>query len=200
MQNISYKNLCSKENLKLAYKKARKRKTLKPYVIEFENNLEENFKQLKKELINKTYKPKPLTTFILRDPKTRRISKADFRDRIIHHAICNIIEPIFDKTFIYDSYANRKEKGTLNAIKRFEQFTKKESNNDSVTCFVLKADIKHYFNNVNHKILINLLEKKITDKEIINLIKIVLNNHESKTEGTGMPLGNLTSQFFANVI
>ncbi len=198
-EDVNYTNLCSQENLELAFKRARKGKTLKQYVIEFENNLEENLLQLRNELLMQTYKPKPLTTFILRDPKTRKISKSDFRDRVIHHAICNIIEPLFEKTFIYDSYANRIGKGGLNAIKRFDVLKRKVSKNNITNCFVLKADIKHYFPSVNHKILLILLEQKIFDKNIINLIKIILNNHKSKTASNGMPLGNLTSQLFANV-
>ena len=198
-ETATYEELCSIENLELAFNKARKGKTLKPYVIKFEENLNENLNQLRFELLTQAYKPKPLETFILRDPKTRKISKSDFRDRVIHHAICNIIEPIFEKTFISDSYANRMGKGGLNAIKKFDAFKRKVSKNNTIKCYVLKADIKHYFENVNHKILLSLLKKKIKDKQIINLIKIILENHNSKKEGQGMPLGNLTSQFFANI-
>lgn len=102
-----YFQLCSYENLALAFKKARKGKTLKLYVVEFEENLEDNLKLLQQELLFHTYQPKPLETFILREPKTRKISKSAFRDRVMHHAICNIIEPLLDKNFIFDSYANR---------------------------------------------------------------------------------------------
>jgi RNA-directed DNA polymerase len=197
--HITYENLCSYENLELAYRRARKGKTLKSYVIEFEKNLEENILQIRVELLMLTYKPKPLETFILRDPKTRKISKADFRDRVVHHAVCNIIEPSFDRVFIHDSYANRISKGTLNAIKRFEFFKRKISKNSTATCFVLKADIKHYFQTVKHKILLDLLRKRIKDENIIWLIIVILENHQSDKIGEGMPLGNLTSQFFANV-
>jgi len=120
--NNLYLKIISFENLYLAYKKTRKRKTKKNYVIEFEKNLFNNLMQLHKELKEQTYYPRPLKTFIIKDPKTRKISKSDFRDRIVHHALCNIIEPIFDKTFIYDSCANRKGKGNLFAIKRFDKF------------------------------------------------------------------------------
>jgi len=194
-----YAELCSYENLELAFKKARKGKTLRDYVIKFEENLEENLNALRIELITKTYNPKPLETFVLRDPKTRTISKADFRDRVIHHAVCNIIEPMFDKTFIYDSYANRKGKGTLNAVKRFDFFKRKTSKNNTRKCFVLKADIKHYFETVEHEILLSLIKRKVKDDEIISLIRIILENHNSKARDRGMPLGNLTSQFFANL-
>lgn len=194
-----YIRLCSKENIYLAYKNARKHKTLKSYVIEYEKNLKANLNQLREELISETYKPKPLETFIVRDPKTRKISKSDFRDRIIHHAICNIIEPIFEREFIYDSYANRIGKGTLKAIERFEKFKRQVTKNCTQKAYILKADIKQYFENVDHSILIKILERKIKDKQFINIIKIILDNHNSKNKGKGMPLGNLTSQFFANL-
>jgi RNA-directed DNA polymerase len=106
-----WKELCSTENLESAYKKARKHKTLRLCVLEFEENLIENINSLRIELIFHSYKPKPLETFILRYPKSRKISKSDFRDRVIHHTLCNIIEPFFEKMFIHDSYANRKGKG-----------------------------------------------------------------------------------------
>ncbi|MEK6848011.1 MAG: hypothetical protein AABX65_00065, partial [Nanoarchaeota archaeon] len=158
--NNLYKEIYDINNLLLAFRKARKDKTRKPYVIEFEKDIVGNLFQLQKELIEQTYQPKPLVTFILRDPKTRKISKSAFRDRIIHHAIIRIIEPIFDKTFIYDSCANRKGKGNLFAIKRFDKFKRKVSrngkikgwiNDNQVKGYCLKADIKHYFQEVNHE-------------------------------------------------
>ena len=194
-----YAEICSIENLELALKKARKGKTLKAYVVEFEKQKKENLQKLKIELLMQTYKPQPLKIFILRDPKTRKISKSAFRDRIIHHAICNIIEPIFEKQFIYDSYANRIGKGTLNALKRFDVFKRKVSKNNTLKCFVLKADIKKYFDTVNRDILLDVLKKRIQDSNVIALIKNILGNYEGDKPNKGMPLGNLTSQFFANV-
>lgn len=191
-----YQELCSEENLALAFKKARKRKSQKPYVIEFENNLKQNLEILRLELLSKKYKPKPLRTFVIRDPKVRKIRKSYFVDRIVHHAICNILNPIFEKRFIYDSFANRVGKGTLNAIKRFDKFKKKVSKNNTRNCYVFKADVKHYFDEVNHSILISILRKKIIDEKLISLISKVLKNHSDKI---GMPLGNMTSQFFANI-
>lgn len=191
-----YQSLCSKENLELAFRKARKRKTLKPYVIEFEQNKEQNLISLRQQLLDETYYPKPLKTFIIREPKTRKIRKSYFVDRIVHHAICNILEPFFEKTFIYDSFANRKGKGTLNAVKRFDKFKLKASKNNSRKCYVLKADISHYFDEVDHNTLLNILKKKVCDKRFLGLITKVLNNH---SKGKGMPLGNMTSQFFANI-
>src|SRR3989344_8415249 len=147
---LLYDKICSFNNLILAYKKARKGKTKKNYVLAFEDNLYLNLMQLQEELINQTYKPRELETFILRDPKIRKISKSDFRDRIVHHAIVNILEPIFQKRFIYDSCANQKNKGTIFAIKRFESFQRKVTNNLTSSGYCLKADIKHYFQEVDH--------------------------------------------------
>ncbi len=124
-----YSQICSIENLQLAFKKARERKTLKDYVIEFESDLKQNLIKLSNELEKFTYSPSPLSTFIVRDPKTRKISASYFRDRVVHHAICNILSPIFEKDFIFDSFANRKGKGTHNAINRFEQFLRKTTLN-----------------------------------------------------------------------
>jgi len=206
----TYKNIYYKiykwENLFLAFKKARKKKSKKQYVKTFEKNLVENLQQLQFELMTKTYKPNPLKTFILRDPKTRKISVSDFRDRIIHHALCNIIEPIFQKTFIHDSCASQKGKGNLFAIKRYYKFLRKVTkngktkgwfNNSQVVGYCLKADIKHYFQEVNHKILLSIVNKKIPDRNTIQLITSILKNNNNKE--AGMPLGNLTSQFSANV-
>ncbi|HLD05457.1 MAG TPA: reverse transcriptase domain-containing protein [Candidatus Nanoarchaeia archaeon] len=191
--------LCSYDNLFLAYKKARQHKTKKPYVLEFEKNLKDNLLQLRIELLFHIYKPRPLKTFILRDPKTRKISKSDFRDRVIHHALCRVIEPLFDKSFIYDSYANRKKKGTLKALKRFDKFKRKVTRNNRRAAFVLKADLKHYFDTVDQKILIGLIKKRISDPRVVWLVTQILDNHHVKQRGKGMPLGNLMSQFFANV-
>ena len=204
-----YPQLCRSENLLVAWKKARKGKTLKHYVIEFESNLQDNLAQLRTELLLHAYRARPLNTFILRDPKTRKISVSDFRDRIIHHALCNIIEPIFDKAFIFDSYANRKGKGTLAAIQRLEFFINKVSHNKTIIKkwnknkiirgFYFKGDIKKYFDTIDHTKLIEIIKEKIVDKEMLFLIKNILKNHTSNEVGQGMPLGNLTSQFLANV-
>jgi len=205
-------------NLANAWKEARKGKTKKLYVIEFEKNIRENLLKLRKELLNQTYKPQQLVTFILRDPKTRKISKSTFKDRIVHHAIVRVIEPIFEKRFIYDSCANRRGKGNLFALKRLKYFIKKVSENGDcldnkshdanfVYGYCLKADITHYFQEIDHDILIGIVKRKICDKQTIWLIKQILDNVSvNQEEGTtgferirGMPLGNLTSQFFANV-
>ncbi len=202
-----YEQLISLDNLYSAYRKARKGKTRKHYVLEFEQYLANNLIKLHEELKSQNYKPEQLETFTLRDPKTRKISKSEFRDRIVHHAICNLLEPIYDKLFIYDSCANRKGKGNLFGIKRLNKFIRKVSrngrlikralDNNQIKGYCLKADIKHYFDEVNHDTLINILKRKITDEKVIWLITTIIKN--SFKSDKGMPLGNMTSQFFANV-
>ncbi|MFH1710951.1 MAG: reverse transcriptase domain-containing protein [Nanoarchaeota archaeon] len=207
--NYLYEKICSVSNLILAFKKARKGKTKKFYVIEFQKNFNENILKLHEELKNHTYKPEPLKIFILRDPKTRKISKSAFRDRIVHHAICKVIEPIFEKVFIYDSCANRIGKGNLFGLRRFDLFKRKVSGNGRIiknnfndkNCirgYCFKADVRHYFQEVNHDVLVKAISKKVKDTNVIELIKKVLDNGEVE-KGVGMPLGNLTSQFFANI-
>ena len=124
----SYKNLypklCSYDNLELAFRKARKGKSKQKYVKEFEKDLENNLLNLKRELLNFEHKPTKLTKFIVRDPKTRVIRKSIFKDRIVHHAVVNILEPIYEKIFLRNNYANRKDKGSLNAILRFDYYSK----------------------------------------------------------------------------
>jgi RNA-directed DNA polymerase len=192
-----FEKIISFKNLELAFKNARKEKTKRDYVILFESNLIKNLLQLQKELKEQTYKPEPLKSFTLRDPKTRVISKSAFRDRIVHHAICNIIESIFDKTFINECCANRIGKGNLYALNLFDKYKRKVTENNTRTAFCLKADIRHYFFEVNQEILLNILRRKIKDEKTIDLINKILKNYHDKEKG--MPLGNLTSQFFANV-
>lgn len=178
-----YSRIVSYENLLLVWQKARKGKTKKLYVTEFEKYLEMNLADLREELLSQNYCPRPLVTFVLRDPKTRKISKSDFRDRIVHHALCNIIEPLFERTFIYYSCANRKGKGTLFALQQFEKFRRKATQNFTTEAFCFKADIRHYFEEVDHDILLSILKKKIADEKTLWLIKQILKNSaNSKTK------------------
>jgi len=204
-----FADMCSLGNLRLAFKKARKDKANKWYVKEFESNLENELLELRTELETQTYKPKPLKRFVIRDPKTRVIHASAFRDRVVHHAICNLIEPVFEKGFIHDTYANRKGKGTHAALRRLDVFERRVTKNgrlvinakdsNMVVGYALKADIKHYFSTVDHGVLMEILGKKIKDERVLRLIKRVLDGYETNMHGKGMPLGNMTSQFFANV-
>jgi retron-type reverse transcriptase len=186
--------ICSFKNLHLAYLKTRKCKRYRDEILKFSYNLEENLLKLQEELLNQIYQHGGYREFIVCDSKKRCIKAAPFGDRVVHHALCNIIEPIFDKGFIYDSFACRKEKGTHRAIKRLEKFLK----SDERKIYCLKCDISKYFGSINHRILLELIKKKIADKKTLWLIEEVLNSSEEKAE-TGIPIGNLTSQLFANI-
>ncbi len=174
-----YEDICSLDNLILAWKKARKGKTKRRYVKRFQRELMNNLLKIKEELLTQKYQPNRLKTFILRDPKTRKISKSVFKDRIVHNALCNVISLILEKSFIYDSYANQLGKGTLKALERFDDFKRKVSRNNTHDCFVLKADIRHYFEEINHDVLIEIIRKKIPDGRVIWLIKQILSNTPS---------------------
>ncbi|MBI4139487.1 group II intron reverse transcriptase domain-containing protein [Candidatus Woesearchaeota archaeon] len=203
-----YKQLISISSLQTAYWNARRHKNT-PAIEEFHKNHILNIFRLHLELKNKTYMPQPMKTFILRDPKTRTICVSDFRDRIVHHALVNVLQPIYEPRFIFDSYASRRGKGTLPAVKRLEKYLHKVTRNgvlrpdaktkNDVMGYVLKADIRHYFDTVDHDVLIEILSKKIKDEELLWLLRILLQNYNSGRDGKGMPLGNWTSQFFANV-
>jgi len=205
--NNLYEKICLLDNLRAAFKKARKGKSQKPYVKEFEANLEANLLALKRELETLTYEPRPLRIFAIRDPKTRLISAPHFRDRIVHHALCNVVEPIFDRTFIHDSYASRKGKGTHAALARFDRFKRQVSHNgklvngaidNNLVCgYALKCDIRHYFTSVDHRILLRIIGRKIRDENVMRLIGKILSSYAPS--GKGMPIGALTSQLFANI-
>jgi retron-type reverse transcriptase len=203
-----YPKVCSFENLYNAYLKAREGKRYKEYVLKFSWNLEEELRKLQKELINQTYQHGNYYEFTLYDAKKREIKAAPFRDRVVHHAICAVIEPIFDKGFIYDSYACRKGKGTHSAIKRLDHFIRSACTKwgeDNVYC--LKCDISKYFDSIDHEVLMSLIERKIKDPKLLWLINKVVKSSLSHRiyetlfdfRDTGIPIGNLTSQLFANL-
>ena len=209
----TYKNLfgkiCSFDNMMLAFRKTKKGRSNRDYVRKFESKLEHNLLQLKRELENQDYEPMPLDVFVIRDPKTRVISAPHFRDRVVHQALCNIIEPIFNATFIHDSYASRKGKGTHAALRRFDVFKRKVSHNgrpvngakdnNMVLGYVLKCDIKHYFASVDHEILMNIISRRLKDRKALQLLRKTLSCYDCSGFGKGMPIGALTSQLFANI-
>lgn len=190
-----FNEIVSFENLLIANKRASKGKRTKEHVITFNNNLEDELLRLKDELILGTYTPLPYNRFYIFEPKLRLISAPMFRDRNVHHAICNILTPIIDKRFIYDSYACRQGKGTHKAVDRAQEMMRKvniQSNGSGVYC--LKLDVKSYFANVNHTILKRILKFHIKDSMVINLLFKIIDSYKE-----GLPLGNLTSQLFANM-
>ncbi|MFW6047203.1 MAG: reverse transcriptase/maturase family protein [Candidatus Woesearchaeota archaeon] len=184
-----FNQVISLDNLYNAYRKSRKGRNNRKEILDFTLNLEEELLLLQKELVEGKYSIGEYRNFIIYEPKKRVISALPFRDRVVQHAICNIIEPLFDKRFVYDSYACRKGKGTHAGIKRLNKFMNKNK-----ATYVLKCDIKKYFPSVNNDILKKLIRKKISDKKLLDLIDEIINSH-----GRGIPIGNLTSQLFANI-
>lgn len=136
--------------------------------------------------------------FKINDPKPRNIHKAGVRDRLLHHAIYRILYPFFDRTFISDSFSCRNYKGAHKALNRFRSFAYEASKNHTRTCWILKCDIRKFFENINHDILLEILNRYISDKNIIRLLEKVIRSFFSKP-GTGLPLGNLTSQLLVNI-
>lgn len=177
------------ENLYTAYKKAYLvTKNYSSYRFAF--HVEEELFVLQKELSERTYIPRDYFYFMIQDPKERTISVAQFRDRVVHHALVNILEPIYEKRFIFDSYATRKEKGTHKAIERAQNFLRKNR-------WYLKMDIRKYFDSINHKVLNTSIQRKIKDHYILDLCSKIIAKGGNGIKG--VPIGNLTSQFFANV-
>lgn len=182
----------------LSWKEFKKGKTKKDDVKKFKNDLVKNLLNLHYELKSKTYKHSIYHSFYIHDPKLRHIHKATVKDRVLHHAIFRILYPIFDKTFIFDSYSCRIGKGTHKAVNRLNQFARKVNQNHTKPCFVLKCDIKKFFDSINHKILIKIVKKKVADENVIWLIEKILRSYQV-SEGKGIPMGNIISQLFANI-
>ena len=195
-----YSNLISIENIFQAWSEFRKGKSKRFDVQEFERNLEDNLFELHNSLRNKTYRHGNYQSFYVQDPKQRHIHKANVLDRVIHHLLYTFLYNLFDKFFIYDSYSCRLNKGTHKGVRRLEEFTRKVSKNHTQSCWALKCDIKKFFASVDHKVLTELLRKKIKDEDVIWLLKQIIYSFYSEQDvGKGMPLGNLTSQVFANI-
>ncbi|HLE91087.1 MAG TPA: reverse transcriptase/maturase family protein [Anaerolineales bacterium] len=212
-----YPQIASFENLYLAFKAARRGKRSRPDVAGFEYNLEENLLALQSQLQNETYTPGRYHNFPVYDPKPRLISAAPFRDRVVHHALCRVIEPLFDRRFIFDTYACRVGKGTHAAIDRAQGFSKKYP-------YVLKCDIEHFFPHMDHQVLYDQFRRVLADTRTLRLCKLILDSGSGIHAGVppaylpgddpsagsgqrlfsilrprGLPIGNLTSQFWANV-
>lgn len=163
-------------------------------------HLEDDIFDLYSRLKNKTYKHGTYKDFYVNDPKRRHIHKSNATDRVLHHLLYKHLYRIFDKTFIYDSYSCRSGKGTHKAVKRLESFTRIVSQNYTRECWALKLDIKKFFDSIDHIVLKNLLYKKVKDQNIARLIDEVIDSfHSEAGAGKGIPLGNLTSQIFANI-
>jgi len=178
-------------------------------VADFEYRLEDNLLQLRQELAAKRYRPGPYTSFYIHDPKRRLISAAPFRDRVVHHALCSLIEPLFERRFIYDSYANRVGKGTHRALDRCQQFARRFR-------YVLPCDVRQFFPSIDHAILREILGQVVVDPDVMWLVDRILESGVGVLSeeyemvyfpgddlfavgrSRGLPIGNLTSQFWAN--
>ncbi|HOX40304.1 MAG TPA: reverse transcriptase/maturase family protein [Candidatus Brocadiia bacterium] len=205
-----FDRVCSFGNLHTAYRRARRGKRDKAEVIGFDFDQEKEIIRLESELSDGSYRPGEYRSFYIYEPKRRVISAAPFRDRVVHHAICNVIEPIFEERFIFDSYACRKNKGSHKALDRYTRYSRQFSH-------VLKADIVQYFPSVDHDALMALLEKRITDRSLMDLMAMIVSGGKdvfrdeyrmvyfpgddlfAALRPRGLPIGNLTSQFFANI-
>jgi RNA-directed DNA polymerase len=177
-------------------------------VLDFNYHLELSLQQLQQSLLDKTYRPGAYKTFEIFDPKPRLISAAPYPDRVIHHALCNVIIPLFDRGFIPYSYANRVGFGTHRALKRFTQFARSSR-------YILQCDVRKYFPTVDHEILKTQIRHRIKCKDTLWLIDALIDGSNDQEpilqyfpgddlltptlRRHGLPIGNLTSQFLANV-
>ncbi|MBE8967829.1 RNA-directed DNA polymerase [Nostocales cyanobacterium LEGE 12452] len=203
-----YPQITDFSNLVLAAHQAQRGKRFRENILKFNYNLEAELAKIKTQLESKTYQPGRYKTFEIFEPKHRLISAAPYRDRVVHHALCNIIVPIFERTFIADSYANRLGFGTHRALHRFTTFARSNR-------YILQCDIKKYFPSINHEILKSLLRRKLKCIDTLWLADTIINSSNPQEsvidyfpgddllsplhERKGLPIGNLTSQFFANV-
>jgi hypothetical protein len=204
-----WEKICSFENLYLASKKALRRKARKRGANVFFSNLEYEIHEIRRELLDGAYVCGKYDNFLVTEPKQRMVSAAPFRDRVVHHALCNVIEPIWEKRFIYDSYACRVGKGTHKAIDRAHYFLRKYQ-------YVLKCDVAKYFPSIDHDVLMDMVQSKIKCGKTLALIQDIIKCSPPECAGQkgyfpgddivsvadrriGLPIGNLTSQFFANV-
>lgn len=196
------------ENLLLAAQKAQKGKRFRENVLQFNFNLERNLIELQSELASLTYQPGAYTTFEIHEPKHRLISAAPYRDRIVHHALCNIINPIFDRSFLSCSHANRTGYGTHRALRTFIQLTRSHQ-------YILQCDIQKYFPSIDHEILKTIIHNKIKCRDTNWLINSIIDASNPQfpvhnyfgddhlltplQRRKGLPIGNLTSQLFTNL-
>jgi len=196
----SYNDIICKSNLFFAWQEFLVGKSSKIDVQEFGRNLFDNVEKLHNDLIDKTYRHGGYHSFYINDPKRRHIHKACVKDRLFHHAIYRLLYPFFDKIFIHDSYSCRLGKGVYKALERFKMFSNKVSKNNTKTCYVLKCDIKKFFDSIDHGVLMNILKGYICDESILWLLQNIIDSyHSEQKQGQGLPLGNLTSQLFSNI-
>ena len=180
-------------NLLDAARRASRRKRDRVAVARFIFHLEPNLLKLQEELRSGSYRMRPYRAFVIREPKRRRICAAHFRDRVVHHALCATLDPIFEASLIGDTYACRRGKGTHAAVRRLRQFVRRSR-------YVLMCDVRRYFETVDHEVLKALCRRKLKDKALLSLLDRIIDHPLPCGEpGKGLPIGNLTSQHFANL-
>jgi len=188
-----FDEIVSVPNLELAATAAAKGKRDHPEVARFLCQADEELLQLSAELVTGDYAPRPYRQFRIRDPKPRTISCADFRDRVVHHAVCDVIGPLIERRFIYDSYACRTGKGAHRAVARAQTMARRH-------CYFLKLDVAGFFDSVYHEILLALLAHTFREKRLLALLEVIVRSSPPGARaGKGLPIGNLTSQWFANL-
>jgi len=177
-------------NLTAAWRRVRRNHARSAEVVEFAKHLDENLGQLRQDLLSGTYSPQGYRQFKIWDPKPRIISCAPVRDRIVHHALCDQIAPLLERGFIADSFACRKGKGMHRACVRAQELARRSR-------YVLKVDIHHYFDSIDHQILAHVVCGHFREKKLKQLITTIIDTYATQ-QGVGLPIGNLTSQWFAN--
>ncbi len=198
-----FSEITSSENLFLAWDKFKNGKRNKKDVQLFEWNLEENIFKLHRELKSKTYKHSNYISFNISDPKPRNIHKAQVLDRILHHAVFQVLNPIFEAGFISASFSCREGYGTHKGVDFLQSILRKVSKNNKVSCFSLKCDIKKFFDTIDHNVLLTILKKKVKENDTLWLLEQIISSFSSSYSvlgiNKGVPIGNLTSQLFANI-
>lgn len=198
-----YERIISPENLFSAWDAFKSDKRNRTDVQEFEWRLEEDIFALHRDLRTKQYKHGAYSGFWIKDPKPRHIHKATVRDRVLHHAIFTVLNPIFEPTFIAQSFSCRIGKGTHKGIKALANIIRKISGNGHKKSFALKCDVRKFFDTIDHGVLLRILGKRIKDADTMWLLSEIVESFTAKYsnlfERKGVPIGNLTSQLFANV-
>lgn len=194
-----YNQIISIENLFLAWKEFRSDKHYKKDVALFEYNLEQNIFELRHQLLTQQYNHGPYYAFYIQDPKQRLIHKATVQDRVLHHAIFNILNPIFEPTFIHNSYSCRIGKGTHKGVMGLASMLRKVSKNNTSPCFALKCDVQKFFASVDQDRLLDILAARIRDENTMALLRKIVYSFDKTNDKKGIPIGNLTSQLFANI-
>lgn len=179
-----------RKNLYKAFWKARKGKDGKQYVEKYRENLENNLDQLSNQIQSADVKVGDYNYFKIFDPKERLICAAAFEERVLHHALMNVCHSSFEQYQIYDSYASRKNKGQYAALERAKRFQQTNK-------WFLKLDVRKYFDSINHGILMELLKRRFKEKALLDIFRKIINSYQVNTF-RGLPIGNLTSQYFAN--